>query len=82
MKNIDKKYFKLEADTGIKYESFAKVKISLKNLNSVSRNQLEFLRKGGFFILPCVLALVRFSFYFDTAINILISALRLSPQVL
>lgn len=49
MKNIDKKYFKLEADTGIKYESFAKVKISLKNLNSVSRNQLEFLRKVGFF---------------------------------
>ena len=43
IQNIDKKYSKLETDTGIGYKSVAKVKNSSKNLNSVSRNQLEFL---------------------------------------
>lgn len=43
IKNIDKKYPKLETDTGIELKSVAKVKNSSKNLNSVSRNQLEFL---------------------------------------
>ena len=82
MKNIDKNILNWKQIQELSRKVLQSKNIFEKFELGVKKSIRILTKSRIFFILPCVLALIRFSFYFDTTINILISALRLSPQVL